>query len=113
MMSATKGLSWQNTAEGATEEPGRGVSGGKTRAGRRERTKVTACPRSQVASVPTCPFHTDHMESVQAGPRNRQHPFHQPVSGEDTCPESQDSFCVKCGLSSKLLPGVRTRADSC
>ena len=33
-MSTTKGLSWQNTAEGATEEPGRGVSGGETRAGR-------------------------------------------------------------------------------
>ena len=33
-MSTTKGLSWQNTAEGATEEPGRGMSGGETRAGR-------------------------------------------------------------------------------
>ena len=33
-MSTTKGLSWQDTAEGATEEPGRGMSGGETRAGR-------------------------------------------------------------------------------
>lgn len=95
-----------------TEEPGRGVSGGKTPEPGRREDKVTACPRSQVADIPTCRTTQITWSQSAGGPRNRQHRFTN-QSGEDTCPESQDSFSMEMWIQQQAPPGVRTRADSC
>ena len=77
-MSTAKGLTRRNTAEGATEQPGRSTCGRGEKhqqGGERGQRPQPAHGRSGPAFSPALSSQIDHMQVTRSGPRKQQRPF--------------------------------------